>query len=104
MPQTHAPKHGPRVPRAMNTLQTSFLAGIMRSKGYSADEGLAVVTELSTVNRFSDLTYDEARYLIRRLPKVDRALIDAYYKGTATKKEIGLAPFVRDYNSSKRKG
>lgn len=78
----------------VNSVQTSFMLGIMRAKGYvSQDAIVKIVTAISTAQNFSDISFDEARYLVQRLPNVTKANLDAYMAGTATRSEIGLPPY-----------
>lgn len=78
----------------VNSVQTSFLVGIMRAKGYTVqDTIIKIVTALSTVTNFSDISFDEARYLVKRLPNVTKANLDAYMAGEVTRTEIGLPPY-----------
>lgn len=93
-PNTPAIKKVYKPKRTVGSLQTSFMLGIMRAKGYVAqDYILRVITSLSSVSNFSDMTFDEARYFVMRLPNVSREKLDAFMAGEATQSEIGLPPY-----------
>lgn len=82
--------------RMISSFQTSFLVGIMKQKGYGPQSRiLKIITDISTVEFYADVTFNEARYLIMRLPSISRNNIDAYLAGRASLNDVGLPPYNR---------
>lgn len=90
-------------PRAIGAMQVNFMLGIMQGKGYSASRARAVVTALSTVNTFDELSSDEARYLIARLPRISKDKLDAFMADTTSFKEIGFSKYDPRLSTALRK-
>jgi hypothetical protein len=100
--ETTAPVKKVYKPRpTVNSFQTSFMLGIMRAKGYaSQDYILKIVAAISSAKTFSDMSFDEARYLVLRLPNVTRAKLDAFMAGTIARSEVGLPLYDPHYGKA----
>jgi hypothetical protein len=66
----------------------------MRAKGVTDKAYITeFITAISTAERFGDITYDEARYIVLHLPPLNKASIDNYMSGRCDQRAIGLPKY-----------